>query len=64
MSTITKRLLTVDETASVLGIGRTKAYEEIAAGRLSTVTIGAARRVPSESIDAYVELLKAEAAHV
>lgn len=57
------RLFKVEEAAGVLGVGRTKIYAELAAGRIFSVSIGASRRIPAESIDSYVELLKAEASN-
>jgi excisionase family DNA binding protein len=45
--------------AAELGVGRTKVYELIAAGELESITIGRARRIPADSIRAYVERLRA-----
>ncbi len=44
------RLLSVDEAAEALGIGRTAVYGEINAGRLRTLTVGRRRLVPSSAI--------------
>ncbi|MFE3430932.1 helix-turn-helix domain-containing protein [Streptomyces sp. NPDC059171] len=55
------RLLRVDVAAEILGVKRSTAYEEIRLGRLRTVQIGRSRRIPTEYIDDYVELLKREA---
>jgi excisionase family DNA binding protein len=52
-------LFTVERTAERLEIGRTKVYELIAAGELESITIGRARRVIPDSIDAYVKRLRA-----
>ena len=41
-----KSLLTVEEAAKRLAIGRTKAYELVASGELQSVTIGQCRTVP------------------
>jgi excisionase family DNA binding protein len=56
---VTERiLLTVREAADRLGIGRSTAYELIASGRLETVHIGRACRVPVDAIDRFVEGLR------
>lgn len=52
-------LLTVEEAAEALSLGKTKAYELIRDGQLSTVRIGRARRVPIEALDAFVASLRA-----
>lgn len=56
-----KLLLTVEETANVIGIGRTKVFELIASGVLESVRIGGARRVPTAAVADYVERLRASA---
>jgi excisionase family DNA binding protein len=56
-----RRLLTVPESAELLGISRSKLYEELTLGRIKSVRIGRARRVPTEEIERYLELLKCEA---
>ncbi|MER6250212.1 excisionase family DNA-binding protein [Streptomyces sp. NPDC001584] len=56
-----RRLHSVEQAAELLGVGRSTAYEEIRLGRLRTVRSGRRRLVPTEYVDAYVELLKREA---
>ncbi|MGK5544490.1 helix-turn-helix domain-containing protein [Streptomyces sp. URMC 127] len=56
-----RRLHSVDAVAEILSIGRSSTYDEIRLGRLRTVRRGRRRLVPTEYIDDYVELLKAEA---
>lgn len=56
-----RRLLTVDQAAETLGMGRTAVFEQIRAGRLKSVKVGRARRIPADYIDDFVNLLKAEA---
>ncbi|MFP5377353.1 MAG: helix-turn-helix domain-containing protein [Acidimicrobiia bacterium] len=56
-----KLLLTVEETAGLIGIGRTKVFELIASGVLESVRIGGARRVPTAAVADYVERLRSEA---
>ncbi|WP_406302123.1 helix-turn-helix domain-containing protein [Streptomyces sp. NBC_00885] len=60
-STLQRRLHPVLDAAYVLGFERTTAWEEIRRGRLRTVRVGRRVLVPTEYIDAYVELLKREA---
>lgn len=51
-------LLTIPEAAERLGIGRSTAYELIAEGRLETVHIGRACRVPVDGLRRFVESLR------
>ncbi|XVQ10910.1 helix-turn-helix domain-containing protein [Spirillospora sp. CA-255316] len=55
----TDLLLTVEEAARRLKIGRTQMYSLIASGEVKTVTIGRLRRVPAECLAAYVSTLLA-----
>ena len=50
-------LLRVAEAASMLGIGRTKAYELIGRGELQIVHIDGAARVPLVAVQRYVDRL-------
>ena len=56
--TTTRLLLTIREAAHALGIGRSKAYELIAAGELETVHIGRACRVPLDAVHGYIGRLR------
>jgi excisionase family DNA binding protein len=57
---MTDRLLyPISEAARLLGIGRTLLYEELAAERIETVTVGRRRLIPRQALDAYVEHLRA-----
>lgn len=47
-------LLNAKQVAQAMGIGRTKAYELMAAGVLPVVTIGTAPRVPAEALRAWI----------
>jgi excisionase family DNA binding protein len=51
-------LLTVEEAADRLSIGRTKAYELMASGELESVTIGRCRRIPVDALRPFVEALR------
>lgn len=48
------RLLTVEEAALRLSIGRTKMFTLVSSGEVESVTIGRSRRVPAECLDEYV----------
>ncbi|MFE6305624.1 MULTISPECIES: helix-turn-helix domain-containing protein [unclassified Nocardiopsis] len=61
--TTQKKLLRVEEAAALLGIGRTRAFEQIRLGRLRSVKIGTSRLVPAVALDEYVDLLLSESAH-
>lgn len=51
-------LLTVNEAAESLGLGRTKVYELISAGQIETVRIGRSVRIPAESLEEFVRALR------
>ncbi len=48
------RLLSVDEAASALGLGRSLVYAEIGAGRLRSVKCGRRRLIPAAAISDYI----------
>lgn len=54
-----KVLLTPEETAHTLGIGRSKVYELLRAGVLESVRIGACRRIPVAAVSDYLASLRA-----
>jgi excisionase family DNA binding protein len=47
-------LLRVEEVARALAIGRSKVYELIASGQLPSITIGSARRIPTEALRKWI----------
>ena len=55
-------LLTPEDTAQLLAVGRTKIYELLRTGALESVRIGAARRIPAAALTAYVERLRQQEA--
>ncbi len=57
-----KLLLTPDEAARVLGIGRSKLYELLRAGVVESVRIGTCRRVPAAALSGYVGLKASDGA--
>jgi excisionase family DNA binding protein len=44
------RLLSIEQAARALGIGRTALYSEIGAGRIRSVKVGRRRLVPSSAV--------------
>ena len=52
-----KVLLTAEEAADALSIGRTKLYELVALGLLRSVQIGKSRRIPVSAIHEFVDRL-------
>lgn len=50
-------LLSVDEAARRLSVGRTHLYEMIGSGVLPSVRVGRLRRIPADAIRAYVDHL-------
>jgi excisionase family DNA binding protein len=51
-------LLTVEEAARRLRIGRTLVYQLISSGKLESVKVGRLRRVPAECLPVYVATLR------
>jgi excisionase family DNA binding protein len=49
-----KLLLTVQEAAQALGIGRSVVYELLLAGDLSGVRIGRTRRIPVSELERFI----------
>jgi excisionase family DNA binding protein len=50
-------LVTVDQMANMLSIGRTAAWELIRKGKIASVKIGRTRRVPIAAIQDFVQRL-------
>jgi excisionase family DNA binding protein len=55
----TRLLLTIEEAAERLGIGRTKMVSLVSSGAIESVTIGRLRRIPIECLNEYVVRLRA-----
>ena len=53
-----KLLLTPEDAADLLSIGRSKLYELLGDGRLASVRIEGSRRVPMSALVEFVETLK------
>jgi excisionase family DNA binding protein len=56
-----KLLLTPEEAADVLSLGRTKVYELIGTGALRSVRIGKCRRVPMTALQDLIRGFEAQA---
>jgi len=54
-------LLTVEEAAECLRIGRTSMYRLVSTRAIETVTVGRLRRVPAECLAEYVAGLRRDA---
>lgn len=48
------RLLSVDEAAAMLGLGRTRLLAEVYSGRLASLKVGRRRLIPAGAITAYI----------
>jgi excisionase family DNA binding protein len=57
-----KLLVTPEEAAVILSVGRTRIFELIANGQLPSVRIGASRRIPMGGLEQLVEQLLDETA--
>ncbi len=55
---MSRLLLTPAEAAEQLGVSRTTLYELLNAGRIESVRIGRARRIPRAALVAYVDRLR------
>jgi excisionase family DNA binding protein len=51
-------LLTVEEAAEQLGIGRTLMYALVKGGQVESVHIGRLRRIPADALPRYLERLR------
>jgi len=52
-------LLTVEQAAEALAVGRSTLYQLLQAGQLRSVKIGRCRRIPRQSLDEFVRGLDA-----
>lgn len=53
-------MLTVEQAAEAIGVGRTTMFALIKTGEIQSVRIGRLRRVPADEIDAYTQRLTTE----
>ncbi len=54
----TPLVLTIEEAAHRLGIGRTLMYALVTSGEIESVTIGRLRRIPADCLTEYVNRLR------
>ena len=54
----TRLVLTIEQAAKRLGIGRTLMYSLVRSGEIQSVTIGRLRRIPVECLTEYVTKLR------
>lgn len=54
-------LLTVEQAAQQLGIGRTTVFALLKSGELESIPLGRLRRIPAECITEYIDRLRAAA---
>jgi excisionase family DNA binding protein len=52
-----KLLMTVNEAAQALSIGRPKMWQLVMTGEVLSIKIGASRRIPVAALEAYVQRL-------
>jgi len=57
-----RELFSVEEATEALGFGKTRLYQEMAAGRLLSVLVGRRRLIPRSAIETHVDDLVAEQA--
>ena len=56
-------LLTVEEAARRLRVGRTTAYRLVAEGQLASIQIGHLRRIPVDALTTFVRERRADTTH-
>lgn len=61
--TTAKILLTADEAAEALSLSRSSIYVELAAGRLESISVGRARRIPVDAIEVWLRSKRNAADH-
>ena len=59
---MSQMLYTVPQVMQMLSIGRTRVYDLIRTGELSSVRIGASRRVSASALEEFVSALPLDAA--
>lgn len=53
-------LLSVNEAAVMLGLGRSLVYQLVMCGDLPSIKLNRARRIPVQALEEYVQRLQAE----
>ena len=49
-----KKLLTINEVATALGMGRSIVYTLVATGEITSIKIGRLRRIPIAAVDEFI----------
>jgi excisionase family DNA binding protein len=52
-----KKLLTTAEVQEMLSVSRTRVFALIASGQLRSVLIGSSRRIPTDSVEEFIQEL-------
>jgi excisionase family DNA binding protein len=60
MATETPLLLTIEQSAKLVGIGRTTAYSLVKSGEWKTIKIGKLRRLTREILETWIQTKIAE----
>lgn len=47
-------LLTINQVAAMLNLGRTKTYEIVRSGKIKSLKIGSRRLIPCEEVEKYI----------
>jgi excisionase family DNA binding protein len=55
-------LIRPEDAAIALGVSRTKVYELMASGRISSLKIGRSRRIPVDALTAFVSAVSKDGA--
>ncbi|MFC8082464.1 helix-turn-helix transcriptional regulator [Streptomyces sp. NPDC057340] len=55
MTTVTPELLAVPEVMARLKVGRSQVYDLIRTGRLASIKIDGARRVPADAVRVFIQ---------
>ena len=58
----TQLLLTVEQAASTLNLGRTVIYQLLMKGEIESLKVGRSRRIPASALNDYVARLRSERA--
>ena len=54
---MTPLLLTIEQVAKLLGLGRTSTYELVMSGQIASVKLGRRRLIPRFNVEKYVDAL-------
>lgn len=57
-ATESKLLLTVEEAAQRLAVGRTVMYQLVSSGAVESVTVGRLRRIPRQCLEEFIVALR------